>query len=332
MFQQFSTARRGPAASGAAHIRGCSSAGRALLAVLLLLPAAALSQSTDQPAQPGAEEVPVSSVGVNLNITPRRLTFDRNTRSASVYIFNQGTAPATFDISLVDRVMLPSGEIREVAEVQTSAEWKPLADKLKSAHGLVIATPRRATLAPGKGQTIRIRANQPPAGAAEAGEYRTHLTVTTIPPRDLGLTAEEAANQQPGELNFRIQSIFGLSIPVIVRPGAVDVQGDIQNVALSFADLSPDGVAPARRTAVLGFDILRTGSNSLFGNVEIRSGQDKEPIGLARGIGVYPEIDRRSVRIPLRRQPRAGERLEIVFTDDDSKPGSVVARSSYTVP
>jgi hypothetical protein len=70
----------------------------------------------------------------------------------------------------------------------------------------------------------------------------------------------------------------------------------------------------------------------LFGNIEIRSAnsKDQEPIGIARGIGVYPEIDRRSIRIPLRRQPKPGEQLSIVFTDDDSKPGSVIARSSFT--
>lgn len=303
-----------------------------ILGAMLLLPAAAVSQSTPQPAPAATQQVPVSTVGVNLNITPRRLTFDRNTRTATVYIFNQGTTAATFDIALIDRVMLPDGEIRAASDVATTPEFKSIADRLKSAQGLVVATPRRATLAPGKGQTIRIRVNQP-TGDASVGEYRTHLTVTTIPPPDVGLTAEQAANQQPGELSFRVQSVFGISIPVIIRPGGVNAQAGIENVSMSSADISPDGVAPAQRTAVLGFDIQRAGANSLFGNVEIRSAnsEDKEPLGIARGIGVYPEIDRRSIRIPLRRQPRAGEQLNIVFTDDDSKPGSVIARSSFTV-
>ncbi|HEY0627690.1 MAG TPA: fimbria/pilus periplasmic chaperone, partial [Allosphingosinicella sp.] len=228
----------------------------------------------------------------------------------------------------VDRVMLPNGEIKAVSEVSASPEFKPVADKLQSAQQLVIATPRRATLAPGKGQTIRIRVSPPPAAT---GEYRTHLTVTTIPPRDVGLTAEQAANQRPGELSFRIQSVFGLSIPVIVRPGDVDVKAAIENVSMSYADISPDGVAPPKRTPVLSFDLTRAGSNSLFGNVEIHgAGGQKAPIGLARGVGVYPEIDRRSIRIPLQRAPQAGEQLSIVFTDDDAKPGSVIARSSFT--
>lgn len=300
----------------------------AIATSLLMLPAAAGSQ-----AQPTAPAQPTTTVGVNLNITPKRLTFDRNSRTATVYIYNQGTTPATFDISVADRVMLPNGDIRSASEVAAMPDGKAYADKLQSAQKLVIATPRRATLAPGKGQTIRVRVAQPAGDAGTAAEYRSHLTVTTIPPRDSGITAEQAASQGTNELSFRVQSVFGLSIPVIIRPGSVDAKGSIDNVRLTHIDISTDGVAPARRTPVLSFDLLRAGANSLFGNIEIRSGsaEEKAPLGIARGIGVYPEIDRRAVRIPLQRTPRPGEQLNIVFTDDDSKPGSVIARSSFTV-
>lgn len=303
-----------------------------VVAALFMLPSAASTQASGQaPAAPASVAVPATSVGVNLNITPKRLTFDRNSRGATVYIFNQGTTPATFDIAVVDRVMLPTGEIRLASEVESDPALKPLLGRLKSAKNLVVATPRRATLAPGKGQTIRIRA-MPPSDVA-GGEYRSHLTVTTIPPRDTGLTAEAAAKRAPNQLTFRVQSVFGLSIPIIIRTGPVSAQGAIDNILLTSLAISPDGVAPARPTPVLGFDMVRAGANSLFGNIEIRgaNSQDKEPLGVARGIGVYPEIDRRAVRIPLRRAPRAGEKLEIVFIDDDGKPGTVIARSSYTV-
>lgn len=323
--------RHAPRAAGVS--RYARVAGGCVLASLLLLPAAASSQDAAQPA-PAAVEAPLTSVGVNLNITPKRLTFDRASRSATVYIFNQGTAPATFDITVVDRVMLPTGEIRPVSELAADPAMKPLLDRLKSAQELVVATPRRATLGPGKGQTIRVRALQPDGAPSAAGEYRSHLTVTTIPPRDVGLTAEQVAAREPNQLSFRVQSVFGLSIPVIIRSTGVDVGAGIENVSLAYSDISPDGVAPARRTPVLNFDVLRSGANSLFGNIEIRSAAsgEKEPLGLIRGIGVYPEIDRRSIRIPLQRAPRPGEQLEIVFIDDDAKPGSVIARSSFTAP
>ena len=278
------------------------------------------------------------TIGANLNISPKRVTFDRADRSATVYVFNQGTAAATFDIALVDRIMLPDGQIMPVTEAQAKPELKAVLDKLMSAHEMLVATPRRATLEPGKGQTIRIRAAPSAAGPSgtppTAGEYRTHLTITTIPPPSIGLTAEQAASQNPGELRFQINSVFGLSIPVIVRIGPPDVRGAIENPKISTQNLSPDGVAPAKPTSVLTFQVVRLGPNSLFGNLEVRGVKEKsgDPLGIARGVGVYPEIDRRQVTIPLRRTPGSGEQLEISFKDDDTAPGRLVAKTAFNTP
>jgi hypothetical protein len=297
----------------------------------------AAAQAPAAPA-PAAAAPATNTVGANLNISPKRVTFDRADRTATVYVFNQGTAAATFDILLVDRIMLPDGQILAVSEAQAKPETKDTLDRLKSAQGMLVASPRRATLEPGKGQTIRIRAAPPTAGAGNPpapGEYRTHLTVTTIPPRDIGLTAEQAAALSPQELRFQINSVFGLSIPVILRVGAADVRGAIENAKLVTQNVSPDGVAPPRPTAVLSFQLVRLGPNSLFGNLEVRSSKDKasdQPLAAARGIGVYPEIDRRLVQLPLRRVPAAGEQLEISFKDDDTAPGRLVAKATLSTP
>jgi hypothetical protein len=275
------------------------------------------------------EDQAATNARINLNITPKRLTFNRNTRSASVYVFNQGNRPATVDVSLVDRVMLSTGEIKTLDDALSNAEAKPVAERMHSARGLVVATPRRIVLAPGKGQTVRLRVT-PPANA-EAPEYRSHLTVATVPPRDAGLTAEDAAARRTGELTFRLNAVFGLSIPVIIRTGTPDVRADILNVRLDQETLSPDGVAPPRLTTVVAFDLARQGGNSLFGNVEIRAAAGrKDVVGLARGVGVYPEIEKRTVRIPLQRAPVAGEVLDVTFVDDDLTPGRVVAKASLT--
>jgi hypothetical protein len=268
----------------------------------------------------------VTTVGANLNISPKRVTFDKARRSGTVYIYNQGSEAATFDITLIDRAMLPDGQIVAVADAD-KPESKAVAAEVKSAKDLVLVSPRRATLAPGQGQTIRLRVTNP-VGGPTAGEFRSHLTITTIPPPNAGLTAESAAGLAPDELRFQINSVFGLSIPAIVRLGDPDVRATIENAHLEYATLSVDGRGPAKRTPVMAFDLVRVGANSLFGNVEIRpSGQRRgDPIGLARGVGVYTEIARRTVRIPLTREPTAGEKLEITFTDDDTSPGKLLAK------
>lgn len=293
----------------------------AALAALALLGA---PEAFAQPAAPPAATV--TTVGANLNISPKRVTFDRNRRSATVYIYNQGNAAATFDVALVDRAMLPDGQIVAVTDAPQRPEIQPFVEKVKSAQGMLQISPRRVTLAPGQGQTIRLRVTTPPEGAPS--EYRSHLTITTIPPRDAGLTAEAAAGIGPNELRFQINSVFGLSIPAIIRVGETDVRAAVENARIEYVDLPQEGQSTPRRTPMMAFDVVRQGANSLFGNIEIRPVGKTEVVGLARGVGVYPEVDRRTIRIPLNRAPAAGEKLEITFTDDDTSPGKLLAKQA----
>lgn len=293
-----------------------------ILAAATLLLASPL-QAGAQPAAPAAPSV--TTVGANLNISPKRVTFDRNRRSATVYIYNQGAAPGTFDIAFVDRVMLPDGQIVTASDAETKPDEKTIADNLKSAAHVLLVSPRRVTLAPGQGQTIRLRIASVPADAT--GEYRTHLTVTSIPPPSVGLTAEQAARGAQNQITFQIASVFGISIPAIVRFSEPDVRAAIQNAHIEYAQLALGGGAP-KRTPVMVFDLVREGSSSLFGNIDIHSLSQRggQPLGLARGLGVYPEIQKRIVRIPLNREPNSGEKLEITFTDDDTSPGKLLAK------
>lgn len=295
----------------------------ALFAALALLTFVGAADAWGQ-QPPAPPPVSVTTVGANLNITPKRVTFDPQRRTASVYIFNQGTAAATFDIAMVDRAMLPDGQIVAVADTAERPEAKAVADKVASAKDMLLVSPRRATLAPGQGQTIRLRVAAVPQDAK--GEYRTHLTVTTIPPPSVGTTAEDVAGGAGNELRFQITSVFGLSIPAIVRVSEPDVRAAIENAHIEYVDLSSDGRSAPKRTPVMAFDLVRVGANSLFGNVEVRAaGKRGDPIGVARGVGVYTEIDRRSMRVPLTRAPAAGEKLEVTFTDDDTSPGKLLA-------
>jgi P pilus assembly chaperone PapD len=298
---------------------------RPIFALMALAAALAASVSTAQPAAPPAG---TTSVGAALNITPRRISFDARHRNGSVFVLNQGTAPVTVDIALVDRVMLPDGQILTAEDAARREDSRPVAEQLRSARELVQVSPRRVTLLPGRGQTVRLRLSAlPPA----AGEHRSHLTVTTIPPRETGTTAEAAAaGGAAGELRFEITAVYGISIPVIVRPAEADVRATLENAHVEYPEISADGRSAPRRTPVLTLDLVRVGASSLYGNFEVRGAgrSDAVPLGLARGVGLYPEIDRRVVRIPLSRAPGAGEKLEVTFTDDDMSPGKVLARAA----
>jgi P pilus assembly chaperone PapD len=282
----------------------------------------------------GAPSLAKAQVGADLSISPKRVTFDETGRSATVYIFNRGSQAATYSLGLVDRVMTPDGQIRTVAESAGAPEGTAANARLKSATPLLTFAPRRVTLRPGESQTVRIRVLRPADLAV--GEYRTHLTVTDVPPETAGLTAEEAAAPGTGELAVRIVALFSVSIPVIVRQGPADVQAGIDTVRFAVTDLpTAPGATVPKRTGFLTIDLVRQGASSLFGDVEIRAvkaGKPGEVVGGAKGVAVYGEIDRRTLALPLTRIPTSGETLNIVFRDDDTRAGAPLATADFTVP
>jgi P pilus assembly chaperone PapD len=290
----------------------------------LLAFAAAVALAGGAPAVAQTPATAGAAASAFLNITPKRLTFDGKRRAGAVVLLNQGTEPVTVDIGLVDRVMLPDGQIFAVDDADRRDDGRTATAQLKSAKDLLQLSPRRATLQPGRPQTVRIRLASLPDAAT--GEHRSHLTVTTIPPPTAGLTAEQVASGQRGELSFQISTVFGISIPAIVRFSDADVRAQISNPHVEFDQVATAGKAP-KRTPVMVFDLERVGGSSLFGNIEVKSlSQRGAQLGLARGVGVYAEISKRVVRIPLTREPAAGERLEITFTDDDTSPGKLLAK------
>jgi P pilus assembly chaperone PapD len=272
-----------------------------------------------------------AQVGADLNLSPKRIVFGPNARSATVYVFNQGDAPATYSVALVDRAMLADGAIQPVDEALKDPAKAEVAARVKSAQSMITFTPRRVTLAGKSSQLVRMRVLRP--GDLPAGEYRTHLTVTAVPPEDTGVTAEQAAaGEQPGALAVRITALFSISIPVIVRQGPVDVRAGIENPQFQVRDTPPgDGGAP-RPTAFVTVDLTRLGASSVFGDVEVRGGPKNEVVGLVRGLAVYPEIERRRVTIPLQTIPAPGTALTVTLRDDDTQPGVTLATGRLAVP
>jgi P pilus assembly chaperone PapD len=292
----------------------------------LLLGALAAGEAVAQTPPPSTPPPAGPAASAFLNVTPKRLTFDRGRRVGTVFLLNQGTAPVTVDIGLVDRVMLTDGQILAVEDAAQRADGKSAVDALKSAKDLLQVSPRRVTLQPGRPQTVRVRLSAAPEG--ESAERRTHLTFTTLPPREAGATAEaQAAGPGQGQLSFQIHAVYGISIPLIVRPGEAQVQAVLEGARVQLAETPGGAAAP-----VVALDLVRGGASSVYGNFEVRvvgGRKDAEPLGLARGVGVYPEVARRVVRIPLTRPPTPGEKLEVTFTDDDTSPGKVLAKAVF---
>lgn len=254
----------------------------------------------------------MAQVGADLNISPKRVVFGQGQRAAVVYVFNQGDAPATYSVELVDRVMLPDGQIVAAVDHPDAA--------VASAARLIQYTPRRVTLQPKESQAIRVRAMPAPDG--EGTEWRTHLTVTALPSETSGLTAEALSRGEEGALSLQVTALFSVSIPVIVRSAEADARAALDQIRF----LSPEGEAKA----ALALDLVRLGANSVYGDVEVRNGD--RVVGVLRGVAVYPEVERRSVTVPLTEDVRPGDILSITYRDDDAAKGRTLASASLAAP
>jgi P pilus assembly chaperone PapD len=271
--------------------------------------------------------------GADLNLSPKRVVFDPQTRSAVVYVFNRGTTASSYNIELSDKVMTPDGQIRDADAVAKLPEGSAAAAQLKSAKSMIVFTPRHVTLEGGSSQVIRLRVLRPADLAA--GEYRSHLTVTQVPPNDTGLTAEQAAGTDEKQLSVHLTAQFAISIPLIVRQGPADIRAAIDDVkyAVRAAPRSEPGSAASQ--GVISMQLARQGPSSLFGDLEVYTlvkGKQGETIGALRGVGVYPEVDHRAVELALSRKAASGEQLMVIFRSQDAKPGDFLAKTEYTVP
>jgi P pilus assembly chaperone PapD len=251
-----------------------------------------------------------AQVGADLNISPKRVVFEGAQKSSTVFVYNRGEAAVSYKIELIDRVMTPDGQIRATDELAKTADGAAAAARLKSASAMIQYTPRRVTLAPGQSQTIRLRMLAPAALAD--GEYRTTLTVSALPPEDAGLTAEKAVDASGRELSVKVIALFGVSIPLIVRRGPHEVSAAFQ-------------AARVDRTG-LHLVLLRQGVGSIYGDIELHRGGPKgELLGALKGVGVYEEVDRRPLDVMLTKPVASGEALTLLFRDDDTKAGTVLA-------
>ncbi|KWV91483.1 hypothetical protein [Erythrobacter sp. YT30] len=273
-----------------------------------------------------AGEVPDGSVGGmgDINLYPRRIIMDRRSRIASVGIYNKTAFDGDYEISITDMVMLNSGNVVPLDNIPAGVE----AGEVKVASQMLRHSPRRVALLGSEAQTVRIMAR--PSADLPDGEYRAHFMVVSVPKNlDEGFSIEDAVSDNAadtGNVGVTIRPRFGISIPVIVRVGDTTLDVGLENI----------GFVQGERGPLLSMTITRSGTRSAYGDVVVTAPGQDEPLVIARGIGVYPEIDSRQVQLALNpefdlTQLRAGMQLTATFVDDDVNPGETLARQDFVV-
>jgi hypothetical protein len=208
----------------------------------------------------------------DLLVAPTRVVLDGR-RGAEVILNNIGDDVATYRVTAELRRMTPEGNLVEVTQPNAGE---------KAAQEMLLYAPRRITLPPNQPQAIRLSARAP-EGLPD-GEYRVHMLFRAIPPARPQVAAEKVEG-----VAFQLRPIYGVTIPVIIRLGHLEVKAAIANVRKVTADGKP----------AIALDLSRTGDRSTFGAVKVFKAGIANPIALVSGIAVYTEIGRRSVTIPI---------------------------------
>lgn len=240
-------------------------------------------------AVPFLTVAPAQAAG-DLLIAPTRVILDGR-RGTEVFLNNIGNEEATYRITLELRRMNDRGRLDDVDIVQAT-------DKEKAALEVIRYAPRRVTLPPNQPQSIRI--GMQPGDNLPDGEYRAHLLFRAIPKAVPVETTQDKGNT----LKIQLIPIYGISIPVIVRKGNLEGVAALSNVRLGKDN----------EGTTLEFDMSRTGDKSVFGEIHVTKPGVAEPISVAKGVAIYPEVARRNVSLPLPPEVAAKMKGEVVVS------------------
>lgn len=273
-----------------------------------------------------ADNVPEGSVGGmgDINLYPRRVTIEGRQRTAQVGLFNRTANEGSYEINITEMAMTPEGQLVPLDQVANPE----LAARVKSAKDMIRWSPKRLTLLGRESQTIRLMAR--PTSDTPPGEYRAHFVAISRPSEGTGgVSIDEAlTGQRSSGIGVTIRPRFGISIPVIVRVGQTTLK-----MAINGAQL----VSRRDGTHALKIELAREGTRSAYGDLMVYREGSSDPVAIARGVGVYPEIDSRLLILPITIDENSapltvGERLRVVFIDDDFEPGAKLAEAHVIVP
>ena len=256
----------------------------------------------------------------DLLINPTRIVFDNNKRSAQLDLINDGTAPATYRLSIVNRRMTDSGEFQPVTTANEGEQF---------AGPMLVFSPRQIVLQPGAQQLVRISLRKPADLAP--GEYRSHLNMEKLPDATVINSVDSQLAPGSNEVGVTIVALIGVSIPVIVR------QGETQAVT-TVSDIVLEKSAGPGKPAVLALQLNRSGNSSVYGDLtatfKTAAGPERV-VGQAGGVAVYTPNALRRIRLTLQIPDGvalSSGTLRVTFSQRPDDGGKLLAENAIQLP
>lgn len=251
----------------------------------------------------------------DLLITPYRVVFDGKQQKNEISLMNNGKDTTTYTISFVQRNMMEDGSFQTIEN--------PVAGQM-FAEPYLRVFPRSVTLAPGEAQVVMLQFKR--QKDMIAGEYRSHLYFRAEKNgKPLGMDKPVV---EPNQISFQITPVYGMSIPVIIRTGAVNVNCTLSDLKLG---------AKSNNSQDLSLTINRTGNMSTYGDVIIEfipnNGKPYQ-VAAVNGVGVYTCINRRNMDITIDNssgKALSKGKLKVKYVNNDKKKPVVYAESVINI-
>jgi P pilus assembly chaperone PapD len=249
----------------------------------------------------------------DIMVTPHRLVFDGSKRSEILNIANTGQDTARYVVSLIQYRMTEDGSFELITEPDSGQRF---------ADPFIRFFPRNVVLGPNEAQTVKVQLSK--TSQLEEGEYRSHFYFRAVPDQ-VPLGEEDAAVDST--ITIKLQAIFGITIPVIIREGESTAEVDITEGHLEILDGLP----------VLNLTFKRSGNMSVYGNIIVEhEGNDgiRTQVGLVRGMAVYTPNDVRRFRLQLSTDKGVDYtqgKLHVVYSVQSDTRDAVLAETEVTL-
>ncbi|WP_089664767.1 fimbria/pilus periplasmic chaperone [Gramella sp. MAR_2010_147] len=244
----------------------------------------------------------------DLMIMPKRIVFDGSQRSQEVNLVNTGSDSATYAISFIQYKMKEDGGFEQINEPEEGQRF---------ANDFLRYYPRRVSLGPNEAQTLKVQVTR--TGNLENGEYRSHLYFRAVE-KQTALGSEETSEAE-NNISINIKTVFGISIPVIIRNGKSSTVIELNNI-----DLDTDN------DVILSMDIHRKGNMSVYGNLSVKhivDGNDPINIGIVKGIAIYTPNKKREFSFILQNTENVDLTKGVLEITYESEKGEVFARTIH---
>ncbi|MCD4679372.1 MAG: hypothetical protein K8S00_03190 [Bacteroidales bacterium] len=236
----------------------------------------------------------------DLMITPKRVVYDGHKQKEKLNLINTGKDTATYSISFLQYNMQEDGGMVIIDKPDSGQMF---------ADPYLRIYPRTVTLAPGEPQVISLQYRRKPD--MSAGEYRSHLYFRSE--KDYNPLGR-IKSKDSTKLSVQLIPIYGISIPIIIRSGEVQVNTTLNNLHL-------DALKEEAQTITL--TINRTGNISIYGDILIqfipKQGKSHQ-IAAVRGVGVYTNINKRNITVKLSNtsgEPFSNGKLKVQYVSNE---------------